>query len=109
LADLNHVLTASGVGAEIRVDALPLSSAISEVAPESAERWALTGGEDFELCFTLPKERVSELQPISERLAIPLTVVGEITPQQGITLLRSGQPVALPASLGFNHFGNEHE
>lgn len=109
LADLNHVLIASGVGAEIRVDALPLSPAITEVAFESAERWALTGGEDFELCFTLPKERVSELQPISERLAIPLTVVGEITPQKGITLLRSGQPMALPASLGFNHFGNEHE
>lgn len=109
LADLNHLLTASGVGAEIRVDALPLSSAIREIAPESAEHWALSGGEDFELCFTLPKDRVPELQPISERLAIPLTVVGEITPQQGITLLKSGQPMALPDLLGFNHFGNEHE
>ncbi len=109
LADLNHLLNASSVGAEIRVDALPLSSAIREVAPESAEHWALTGGEDFELCFTLPKHRVPELQPISERLDIPLTVVGEITHQQGITLLKSGQPMALPASLGFNHFGNEYE
>jgi thiamine-monophosphate kinase len=109
LADLGHILTASGVGADVHVEALPLSAAIKELAPESAERWALSGGEDFELCFTLPQDRVFELQQISERLALPLTVVGEITQQQGIALLKSGEPLALPASLGFNHFGNEHE
>jgi len=109
LADLGHVLTASDVGAEVHVENLPLSTAIKEIAPEFAEHWALTGGEDFELCFTLPQARVFELQHISERLATPLTVVGEITQQQGIRLLRSGQPVSLPTSLGFNHFGNEHE
>ena len=109
LADLGHLLTASGVGAEVRVEALPLSSAIKELAPESAEAWALSGGEDFELCFTLPQERVPELQRLREHLALPLTVIGEVTQQPGIRLLRSGEPMALPASLGFNHFGNEHE
>ena len=109
MADLGHILTASGVGADVHVDALPLSAAIKELAPESAETWALSGGEDFELCFTLPQDRVLELQHISERLALPLTVVGEITQQHGIALLKSGEPMALPASLGFNHFGNEHE
>jgi thiamine-monophosphate kinase len=109
LADLEHLVTASSVGAEVHVEALPLSVAIKELAPDSAESWALAGGEDFELCFTLPEDRLPELHRISERLALPLTVVGKITQQQGITLLRSGEPVALPASLGFNHFGNEHE
>ncbi|NRP39499.1 Thiamine-monophosphate kinase [Marinobacterium sp. xm-a-121] len=109
LADLGHILTASGVGAEIHTESLPLSADIKDLAPDLAERWALSGGEDFELCFTLPQDRVPELQQISERLALPLTLVGKITQQTGITLLKSGEPLPLPASLGFNHFGNEHE
>lgn len=109
LADLNHLLTASGVGAELCVEALPLSSALCEFAPESAEKWALSGGEDFELCFTLPQDRVPELEQMSERLDLPLTVVGTITDDREITLLKLGEPMARPAILGFNHFGNEHE
>ena len=52
ISDLNHILTASGCGARINLDALPYSTAMkSQVSKEQAEIWALSGGEDYELCF----------------------------------------------------------
>jgi thiamine-monophosphate kinase len=55
LADAAHLAAASGVRLEVRADALPLSPALrSAVSHAQAREWALSGGEDYELCFTLP-------------------------------------------------------
>src|SRR5471032_109463 len=56
ISDLKHVLNASGCGARLDLDALPLSPALLDsVEREQALKWALTGGEDYELCFTVPE------------------------------------------------------
>lgn len=55
LADLEHIATASGVAATVQASKVPLSEALCAVAStEQALAWALAGGEDYQLCFTLP-------------------------------------------------------
>lgn len=54
LADLEHIARASGVAARVHASSVPLSKALRSVAsPEQALAWALAGGEDYQLCFTL--------------------------------------------------------
>ena len=101
LADLQHVLTASGdLGAELRVDDLPLSEeAISHFGLEKARQWALSGGEDFQLCFTVPPNRVKQLGRLQESV----TVVGEVRQKQGTELQLQGEPYA-NGQEGYDHF-----
>jgi thiamine-monophosphate kinase len=55
LADAGHIADASGVRLVIDPDLVPISTALgSHENPDQALRWALTGGDDYELCFCLP-------------------------------------------------------
>lgn len=55
-SDLGHIVKASNCGAMLDMDAMPFSDAMRRhVEPEQALRWALAGGEDYELCFTVPE------------------------------------------------------
>ena len=63
LADLGHVAKASQVGALLEVDRLPLSQELRRAAGlEQGHTWALTGGDDYELCFTVPGGGVAHCQ-----------------------------------------------
>ncbi|WP_137170526.1 thiamine-phosphate kinase [Marinomonas sp. FW-1] len=76
--DIQHILKASGVGAKIDASRLPISSELRYWQPESAISLALTGGDDYELCFTAPKEQAAEIALITQTLSLPCTKVGEI-------------------------------
>ena len=69
-ADLTHVLDASRVGAEIDMTRLPCSSALRRATPDAAHRarWQLAGGDDYELCFTVPRRAQAR---IVQRSAAP--------------------------------------
>lgn len=101
LADLSHILRASGVRACIELEALPLSAPLlAEQGLACAEQLALTAGDDYELCFCLPVEWRDWLlaqAPDCRR-------IGQILAGQGIELHRQGQSVAMPARAGFEHF-----
>jgi len=87
----------------IEEERLPLSAALLEVAGrERAAEFALTGGDDYELCFTLPPE--VEADDLSAD--VPVTAIGVVTAEPGIRLRRHGRDVPLPAG-GYRHFGNE--
>ena len=80
-SDLEHILQASGVGAEVRSTALPLSPVFRaqlEQQPELLEL-ALGGGEDYELLCTVPAARVDEALALGARVGVPLTVIGTVT------------------------------
>lgn len=102
--DLNHVLTASGVGAEIDAQRLPASAQFNGLAAAAAaERTALQtqGGDDYELCVCLPQGLVAEAQ---RRLDVPLTDIGRITAGSGLRFLGAdGEPLPL-AVHGYMHF-----
>jgi thiamine-monophosphate kinase len=102
LADLVHVLEASGVGARIEASALPLSPATR--ALPGARSCALCGGDDYELLFTVPVERAPVLSSLSRKLQLPLTVIGRTRVEPGLEVVdERGQPVALER-LGWRHF-----
>jgi thiamine-monophosphate kinase len=100
LADLGHILEASGVGAELSLPDLP---------PAGLERdcW-LAGGDDYELVFTVPEARHDGIDALAEALQLPLTCLGRIGPQApGSIVVREsgGLPVEI-SQRGYDHFGS---
>lgn len=104
--DLGHVLGASGVGAVLEVDALPASRALRAAGASTAarRRLLLAGGDDYELCFTVPPRREPRLAAIARRLRLPLTRIGTVLPAPGLALLDArARPVRLRRA-GYDHF-----
>lgn len=80
--DLGHILRASDCDARIDLDAMPYSSTIlRQVKPEQALRWAFTGREDYELCFTTPELDRGALDVALGYLGARSTCIGQITPE----------------------------
>lgn len=104
LADLSHLLAASEAGAVLNLDALPLSAALQQAFPEHARDWALAGGEDFELCFTLPEHKVPVLESRLQLLSTPVTPVGVIVDQPGIRVRENNQVPYSIEPAGYRHF-----
>lgn len=99
LGDLQHVLKASGVGATLKLDALPRSVQLA-AQPESLQRECLlAGGDDYELLFTLPPgSRPPEL-------GLRLTRIGRIVEASGLHLRdAAGHPVDAGGLRAFDHF-----
>ncbi|SCC51065.1 thiamine-phosphate kinase [Kosakonia oryziphila] len=105
ISDLAHILKASQCGARIDLDALPFSDALTRhVEPEQALRWALSGGEDYELCFTVPELNRGALDVAIGQLGVPFTCIGQISADvAGLHFTRSGKAVALDWK-GYDHF-----
>jgi thiamine-monophosphate kinase len=103
--DLPKLAQASGLGAVVNVDKLPLSSALQAVAPPTQARdWALGGGEDYELLFTVAPPRYVALHSAAQRLNLTLSIIGEMRAAAGESWLLDGTAFA-PRSSGFDHFG----
>jgi len=105
LADLGHICTASGVGAEIDVDALPSSSALLALFDGEARRtFQLGGGDDYELCFTANETSAANLLGDLARSGCAATRVGRIVAEPGVRIYDgAGQAVTLPHA-GWEHF-----
>lgn len=106
LADLGHILERSQVGAEIYLENLPLSHHLcTQYEQTQAEKFALTGGEDYELCFTVSEEKREEMEQVLRSQGIKVTCIGQILPAtSGLNLLKNGKKMALPTHIGFDHF-----
>lgn len=105
ISDLNHILKASGCGARINLDALPLSNELQQnCSIEQARIWSLSGGEDYELCFTIPEINRGALEMALAHTGSSFTCIGQIKPQsEGITYYCDNQAVDV-ALKGFDHF-----
>lgn len=108
LADLAHILEASQVGAEIDSSALPLSPPFQQALAQTPALLdlALSGGEDYELLFTVPPQKEAALAVLAKSTAVPVTRLGIITaPESGLTVFdRDGRPLR-PQRRGYDHFG----
>ncbi|HET8711134.1 MAG TPA: thiamine-phosphate kinase [Spongiibacteraceae bacterium] len=109
-ADLGHILERSSLasqhplGAEIDLVKLPLSSALQHHAQGS--EFALSGGDDYELCFTVPQRNKNKIAQVAQSLSLPLTEIGTIT--EGSTLMaRNAEGLLQPIEQsGYKHFSN---
>jgi thiamine-monophosphate kinase len=104
LADLDNITAASGVGAEIALDRVPLSSPAREILALHPDLCALvvTGGDDYELIFTSSKaQAVSDL---SLELGLPITQIGTIVSGQGVKVLDFRDDTVPFDKFGYRHF-----
>lgn len=108
VSDLGHILKASGCGARIDLDSLPFSNAMTHaVEPRQALNWALAGGEDYELCFTVPEIHRGALEVAIGNLGVPYTCIGQICPaSEGVIFQQEGVPVELDLK-GYDHFATD--
>lgn len=108
LADLGHVCRQSGVGCTIEAEALPVSPALRAGFDAAASRGlALAGGDDYELCFTAPMPRESEVVAALAHTGCRATRIGRVTAGPGIRVLdASGQALETPRA-GWEHFSPE--
>ena len=102
-ADLSHILKRSDKGARIDSQQLPYSTALLSLTSEQHRQYALQGGDDYELLFTIAPERFEALRAAAEKVGVLVTVIGEITDRSG-ELVIDGEVVSEPQ--GFNHFSN---
>ena len=104
LADLGHVLEASKVGARVELARLPLSEAYRSVLSQTGWNPALTQGDDYELCFTVPPERAAALEALATEFDGPVTRIGEIVAQPGLTVLDASGKHFIADGVGHDHF-----
>lgn len=106
-SDLEHILQASGGGAEILDAALPLSPAFRcrlEQRPELFDL-VLGGGEDYELLCTVPVARVDEALSAGARTGVPLTRIGTVMERSAGFRLRDAAGAVRPLRVrGYDHF-----
>ena len=86
--DLSHILKHSGVGAQLDLEAIPLSAEVSDYI-NTSENWcmALAGGDDYELCFTAPTKQCAAIEQLGKTLGISLSNIGVITQTPGLQYL----------------------
>ena len=104
LQDLGHICKASGVGAIVERERLPLSSAYRKLAGKTADTHALRGGEDYELLFCAPAPRRASIRRLAQRAGLMITRIGECVEGKRIFVRdRSGRRTMVRAA-GHDHF-----
>ncbi len=92
-------------GVALDYEALPVSDALrAALGEERARELALTGGEDYELCFTVPAGKLPELSARWPAGDFGCSRIGTLTVQPGARVQR-GATVMQVSHRGFDHFG----
>lgn len=101
LADLGHILEASKVGALVDLAAIPLSVDLQQIDRQQALEYALQGGDDYELLFTVPVSLQAEFEQLIQHHGVLCYRVGTINQSLSGIVSTAGEPLE-PA--GYNHF-----
>lgn len=105
-ADLGHIAEASSVGIELDAGRIPVAEAARAVAGAlgvSALEWALHGGEDYELAFTVPPARVREAVEAVRAGGVACTPIGRVVAERGLWLKENGRPRQRLTARGWDH------
>jgi thiamine-monophosphate kinase len=106
IADLGHITEASGVGARIEAAEVPLSDAARAVLAIQPARLndCLSGGDDYELLFTLAPAEQATLDRLATELGLSLAVIGRVEAEAGVRVTApDGTPLTLDRA-GYRHF-----
>ncbi|UNW07112.1 thiamine-phosphate kinase [Acinetobacter sp. YH12245] len=99
--DLGHILKASQVGATLGLEKLPISPALQALNDEQRWQYALAGGDDYELCFTINPQNYEKL--LQKQLDVSISIIGSIQQQHGLTFEKDGVDHSLQFN-GYQHF-----
>jgi len=103
LIDLGRLIEASGVGARLFLDRLPLSDFYRRHLAQVGYDRALATGDDYELCFTIPAGHLDALEQAGP-FAAGITQIGEIVAGSAVTVLDATGSVYAPSRRGYDHF-----
>lgn len=106
IQDLKHILSNSSIGAEINLDLIPYSEpakSLISTNPSLSSRM-ITGGDDYELCFTIDETKLMLLQERLKHEETPITRIGTITTNKELKLFSHGKRVDTPVMNGYQHF-----
>ncbi len=103
--DLGQLLTASGVGATLDPAALPLPTTAVDVSGTQLWELAISGGDDYELCFTVPSAREQELPQRLCGIDVQLTRLGYTRRGAGLHWRTRDGACFRPSVAGYRHFG----
>ncbi|QRN40811.1 MAG: thiamine-phosphate kinase [Neisseriaceae bacterium] len=101
LQDLNHILTASAVGAKIDIATVPSLCSLQKY--KYYNDWILNGGDDYEIVFTAPKNNREKLEELANKNLVPLHKIGEIIEGAGYMLTHESREINY-TKKGFDHF-----
>lgn len=107
IADLGHITEKSSVGANIVFENIPLSDAFNFNLTDNALKvpLVLAGGDDYELCFTLPESKQEQFNQLIKGKNLIVTCIGEIERDPGVRCSLNNENIEIQ-ELGYNHFEN---
>jgi thiamine-monophosphate kinase len=103
LADLQHILVSSKVGATLFPEKLPLSEEMQQLSVEKARQFALSGGDDYELCITVSPDKEQEVYMALKQVECQYTCIGVIQAKEGL-YLETSAGIELANIVGYEHF-----
>lgn len=103
-ADLEHLITSSGAGAEIVLDQIPVYEELSRLDSKLKWELALNMGDDYELCFTVPEKYQQDIYDIGHKSGCGVTRIGKITETKGIKWQGVDNTLLRLETRGYMHF-----
>lgn len=104
LADLGHILSASRLGAELNYAAMPIMKEMqSQHLNPFVQQCVLSGGDDYELCFTAPLHCRETIIKLSQTLELPISLIGKTTNGSELNISHQGETLSIHTK-GFDHF-----
>lgn len=103
LADLGHILKQSHAGAQLKLSSIPHNQ-FADLCDKKILKMLLAGGDDYELCFTTPANKHSEIMKLADSLGIPLSYIGQITGNTDLIVHGLNGEILDIKETGFDHF-----
>ncbi|KTD18852.1 thiamine monophosphate kinase (AIR synthase) [Legionella lansingensis] len=104
-ADLNHICKSSKVGACFNEETIPLHPLLKKYQPaDKAMNLALSGGDDYELCFTVPAEKEQHFLTLLPKLGLSTFPIGIIEEKPGLRIKKIDGTVNTFIPHGYSHF-----
>ena len=105
LADLGHIAEQSTLGADLQLPALPVAPWLKKLADAgTVQNWVLSGGDDYELCFTVPPENLTAIDGMIVRGELIATCIGRMTTTTGIRCIDGNGMLVQVEQVGYRHF-----
>lgn len=103
-ADLNHICIASDAGACINEEEIPLHPLLKKYCKDRGVDLALSGGDDYELCFTVPEQKLDGLMAEIKKAGLTCYPVGVIENESGMRIKTADNQVKELSPKGYTHF-----